>query len=116
MTNEHRKTSRVEHALRASIETPDATIAGELCNASTSGIGLLVPVTIAVGTDIKVTVTLSRATEAGHSLNVTARVASCDSTEDHDGKFRVGAVLGKLSLHDAQAWHDMVQSWRSFVV
>ena len=121
MTNENRNAARVDRRLRVTIQLinePGAAdeIRGELMDVSQTGVGLRAPVKLPVGTEINVTIHLARQTETGEDrITVPARITGCIPVAE-GGHHHIGAALGKLSLHDAQLWHDTIQRWRAFVV
>lgn len=121
MSQHPERAPRIDRRQRVAIAHRDAhgvqhTLEAELMDVSKTGVGLRSPRPLAVGDEIKVTVFLTRKTDAGEDrVTVPARVTGCIPVAE-GGHHHVGAALGKLTLHDAQLWHDTMQRWRSFVV
>ncbi len=119
MQDDKRKTVRIDRAICVTIQRvadePELrrTVDAVARDVSLNGIGLVADAPFDNETKVQVTVYFNFETENGRFCSAEGVVRSC--APEADGKFRIGIVLGERPRRELQAWHDMLQRWRSFV-
>ena len=117
MQEERRKITRIDHRRIVVIgREPLEDVPGEMRDASDCGIGLVTTKAFASGDRVRVTVPFAPNSATGRQFVLAGTVIRCAPEPDLPGRHRVGLALDELPMQEKQAWHDLIQRVRAFVV
>ena len=122
MHEERRKTTRIDLRRAVLLEAlPGSSrdglrITAELKDTSDAGLGFGATSSFLPGDRLRVTIPVAPGTINGRCFSFTGAVSRCEPDPESAGHFRVGLALDHLRLREQQAWHDLIQRVRAFVV
>ena len=122
MREERRKTTRIDLQRLILLETLSESsrvgsrITAELKDTSDTGLGFCTTSGFTLGDRVRVTIPVAPEGLNGRFFTLAGTVSRCVPDQEVVGHYRVGLTLDHLRLREQQAWHDLIQRVRSFVV